>query len=74
MHVRRNLKPYNLNFYNWNQCCGSGRIRNFLQDLDPELKVMDPDPASDPELDLKLIKNHQKISDLIIMTLILHLY
>jgi hypothetical protein len=40
---------------------GSGRIKNFLQDpdTDPELKVMDPDPASDPELNLNLIRNHQ---------------
>jgi hypothetical protein len=31
------------------QCYGSGWIRNFLQDPDPELEVMDPDP--EPELD-----------------------
>jgi hypothetical protein len=30
---------------------------------------MDPDPDSDPKLDLNLTKNHQKISKLIIMTL-----
>jgi hypothetical protein len=50
------------------QCCGSGtgsgsaRIRNFLQDPepDPELEVMDPDPALDPELDLNLTKIHPK--------------
>jgi hypothetical protein len=47
------------------QCCGSGsltgtaRIRNFFQDPDPELEVMDPDVALDPELDLNLAKNHQ---------------
>jgi hypothetical protein len=41
---------------NWSQCCGSGsaRIRNFLQDPDPELEVLDPDP----ELDLNVIKIH----------------
>jgi hypothetical protein len=39
---------------------GSARIRNFLQDPDPELEVMDPDPDSDPKLDLNLIKNHPK--------------
>jgi hypothetical protein len=53
------------------QCCGSGsvRIRNFLQDPDPLLEVMDPDPDSDPKLDLNLTKTHQKkISNLIIMT------
>jgi hypothetical protein len=37
--------------------------RNFLQDPDPYLEVMDPD--SDPKLDLYLTKNHQKISNLI---------
>jgi hypothetical protein len=38
---------------------GSGRIKNFLQgpNTDPELEVMDPDPA--PELNLNLIRNHQ---------------
>jgi hypothetical protein len=30
-------------------------------ETDPELKVMDPDPAL--ELDLNLTKNHQKISN-----------
>jgi hypothetical protein len=56
------------------QCCGSGtgsgsaRIRNFLQDPDPELEVMDP------ELDLNLTgtKIYQKMSNLIIMTLKIH--
>jgi hypothetical protein len=32
------------------------RIRNFLQDPDPELKVMDPAP----ELDLNFTKIHKK--------------
>jgi ATP-dependent Lon protease len=27
---------------------------------DPELEVMDPDPALDPELDLNRTKNHKK--------------
>jgi hypothetical protein len=50
-------------FFSFYQCCGSGfrsgsvRIRNFLQDPDPLLEVMDPD--SDPKLDLNT-KNHQK--------------
>jgi hypothetical protein len=49
------------------QCCESGSgtgsrstgIQNFLQDpeTDLELKVMDPDLAPDPELDLNLIRN-----------------
>jgi hypothetical protein len=45
-----------------------GRIKNFLQDLDtdPELKVMDPDLAPDPELNLNLIINHQNYINLII--------
>jgi hypothetical protein len=34
---------------------------NFLWDLDPELEIMDPDPAMDPELDWNLVKNHLKI-------------
>jgi hypothetical protein len=34
------------------------RIRNFLQDPDPELEVMDPDPAPDLELYLNLTKIH----------------
>jgi hypothetical protein len=43
--------------------------RHFLQDPDPELEVMD----SDHELDLNLIKNHQKkIGNLIMMTLKIH--
>jgi hypothetical protein len=46
-------------------CCGSrsgsAKIQNFLDDpdKDPELEVMDPDPAPDPELDFNLIINHQ---------------
>jgi hypothetical protein len=59
------------------QCCESGtgsrcesgtgsrsaRIQNFLQDpeTDPELKVMDPDPALDPELDLKSYQKSSKL-------------
>jgi hypothetical protein len=45
------------------QCCGSGsefgsvRIRNFLQDPDPALEVMD----SDPKQEMHLNKNHLKI-------------
>jgi hypothetical protein len=35
-----------------------------LQSPDPELKIMDPDPTSDPELDFNLIKNHQNIRNL----------
>jgi hypothetical protein len=33
----------------------------FLEDpdTDPELKVMDPDPAPDPELDINFIRDHQ---------------
>jgi hypothetical protein len=45
------------------QCCGSGsaKIQHFLDDpdTDPELEVMDSDPAPDPELNLILIINHQ---------------
>jgi hypothetical protein len=42
------------------QCCGSGsaRRRNFLQDQDPELGVLDPDPAPD----LNLTKNNKKLA------------
>jgi hypothetical protein len=46
------------------------RIRNYLQDPDPQLEVVDPDP--DPKLDLNLTKNHQKISNLLIKTLKIH--
>jgi hypothetical protein len=52
------------------QCCGSGsgsgtgfgyaRIRNFLQNPDPELEVIDQAP--DPELDLNLIKGIKKLA------------
>jgi hypothetical protein len=50
--------------YKYRQCCGSGfgtgsgyaRIRNFLQDPDPELEIMDPAP----EQDLNLTKIHKK--------------
>jgi hypothetical protein len=44
------------------------RIRNFLQDPDPYLEVVDPDS----KLDLNLSKNHPKISNLLIMTLKIH--
>jgi hypothetical protein len=42
---------------------GSARIRNFMQDLEPDSKLefMDSDPALDPELDLNLTKIHKKI-------------
>jgi hypothetical protein len=61
--------PQNINIHNRDQCCGSGsesgsiRIRNFLQDpdpdMDPQLEVMDSDP--DPKQEMHLIKNHLKI-------------
>jgi hypothetical protein len=46
-------------FEHFYQCCGSGSagIRNFLQDPDPELEVIDPAP--DPKLYLNLTKSSQ---------------
>jgi hypothetical protein len=40
-----------------------------VQYPDPYIEVVDSAPALDPKLDLSVIKNPQKISNLIIMTL-----
>jgi hypothetical protein len=53
------------------QCCGAGsgsaRIRNFLSDpdMDPELEVLDLDPAKDPKLDFNINKLTKKVGHLI---------
>jgi hypothetical protein len=44
------------------KCCGSGsgseRIRNFLPDpdLDPDVEIMDPNPAPEVDMNLKKIQ------------------